>query len=101
MVICPSWYESFPLPPLEAMACGTPVVTTRIGTEDYAFNEKNCLVVPPRNPKAMAEAILRLLDDESLQERFKKEGLKTARQFTYDRTVDRLEELFNTLMNNI
>ena len=93
-MLCPSLYESFPLPPLEAMACGTPVVTTRIGTEDYAFNEKNCLVVPPRQPKAIAEAILRLLKDDSMQERFRKEGLKTAKQFTYDNTVDKLEKIF-------
>jgi glycosyltransferase involved in cell wall biosynthesis len=38
IVLCPSWYESFPLPPIEAMACGTAVVTTPYGTEDYAID---------------------------------------------------------------
>jgi len=94
VMICPSWYESFPLFPLEAMACGAPVVTTPYGTEDYAFHEKNCLVVPPKDPRALADAVLRLLDDEDLREEFKKEGPKTARQFTWDKTVDRVESLF-------
>ncbi len=94
IVICPSWYESFPLPPLEAMACGAPVITTRYGTEDYAFHEKNCLVFPPKNSNALANAVLRLLADEDLRGRFKKEGPKTAKQFTWDETLDKVEKLF-------
>lgn len=94
IMICPSWYESFPLFPLEAMACGAPIITTPYGTEDYAVHEKNCLVVPPKDPKAMSEAILRLLDDESEREFFKQEALKNAKQFTWDNTVDKIEETF-------
>lgn len=95
VVVTASWYESFPLPPLEAMACGgAPVVTTRYGTEDYAFHGKNALVVPPKDPKALAEAILRLLNDEDLREQFRREGPKTAKRFTWDNTVDKVEKLF-------
>ena len=94
IMICPSWYESFPLFPLEAMACGTPVITTPYGTEDYAFHEKNCLVVPARDPKSLSDAVLRLLGDEDLRENFKKEGPKTAKKFTWDKTVDKVEKLF-------
>lgn len=98
VVFCPSWYESFPLPPIEAMACGAPVVTTRYGTEDYAFDGENSLVVLPRDPRALACAILRLLDDENLRENFKKEGIKTAKMFTWDRTVDAVERLFKDVL---
>jgi len=93
-VICPSWYESFPLVPLEAMACGAPVITTPHGTEDYAFHEENCLVVPPKDPKALAGAINDLLDNESLRENFKRKGPKIAQQFTWDKTVDKVERMF-------
>jgi glycosyltransferase involved in cell wall biosynthesis len=86
--------ESFPLTPLEAMACGTPVVTTRYGTEDYCFNEVNSLVVSPKDPRALANAILRLLDNEELREKFRKEGPKTAKRFTCNKTADKFEELF-------
>jgi glycosyltransferase involved in cell wall biosynthesis len=101
VMICPSWYESFPLFPLEAMACGAPIVTTPYGTEDYAFHERNCLVVPPRNPKALADAVLRLIGDEELTERLKKEGIKTAKQFTWDKTINKVEKLFeNALLDS-
>jgi len=96
IVLCPSWYESFPFPPLEAMATRTPVVTTRLGTEDYAFNEENCLVVEPRKPKEMAEAILRLLSDRYLQEQFRKEGIKTAKKFTWENSANTVERIFKT-----
>ena len=94
VVFCPSWYESFPLPPIEAMACGVPVVTTRLGTEDYAFHEENCLVVSSREPEMMAEAILMLLTDRKLSDKFKGAGLETAKRFTWKRTVDQLEKIF-------
>ena len=48
IVLCPSWYESFPLPPIEAMACGTAVITTPYGTEDYAIDGHTAIVARPR-----------------------------------------------------
>jgi glycosyltransferase involved in cell wall biosynthesis len=98
VVICPSRFESFPLPPLEAMACGVPVVTTRYGTEDYAFDDQNCLVVPPKQPKLLSEAILKILFNDDLAERLKKEGLKTAQQFTWERTTERVEQIFKNIV---
>jgi len=94
VVVTSSWYESFPLPPIEAMACGAPVVTTQYGTEDYAFNEQNALVVPPRDPSALANAIERLLREDCLREQFKREGPKTAKLFTWNKTVDQVEKIF-------
>ncbi len=97
VVISPSWYESFPGPPIEAMACGAPVVTTKIGVGDYAINDKNCLVVPPKKPKSMASAILRLLSDEKLKKKFKKNGPKTAKKITWKKTTDKFENIFKKI----
>jgi glycosyltransferase involved in cell wall biosynthesis len=94
IVFSPSWLESFPLPPIEAMACGAAVVTTSCGTEDYCYHEDNSLVIPPRQPKLLAEAILRLLEDKNLSEKLRKNGFKTAQRFTWDKTVDKVESLF-------
>ncbi len=78
-----SWYESFPLPPLEAMACGTPVICTRLGTEDYADHAVNCLVVQPRDPEAIAAAIRLVADDTDLRRDLVSNGLETAPRFTW------------------
>ncbi|MGD1099849.1 MAG: glycosyltransferase family 4 protein [Thermoplasmata archaeon] len=82
--ITASFAESFPLPPLEAMACGCPVITTPYGTEDYARDSDNCLIVPPNDPSALSSALHRLLDDGSLGERLSSNGLATAARFNYD-----------------
>lgn len=90
----PSWFESFPLQPLEAMACGAPVVTTCYGVEDYALDNVNALVVPPKNPEKTARAILRLLDDQDLSNKFIERGMATAKKFTWERTVNTVEQIF-------
>jgi glycosyltransferase involved in cell wall biosynthesis len=92
-ILCPSWHESFPLFPLEAMACGTAVITTPYGTEDYAYNERNALVVEARNPKSMADAILRLYNDENLRQSLIRNGLETAPAFTWQASVKRFQEI--------
>ncbi len=93
IVLCPSWYESFPLPPLEAMASGTAVITTRSGTEDYAFHEKNALVVGSRNIGAMYESICRLVEDEQLRHDLASAGLQTAQTFTWDNAAKERERI--------
>ena len=92
-LLATSWYESFPLFPLEAMACETAVITTPFGTEDYARHGENALVVPAREPAAMAEAIRTLAADEGLRRRLAAAGLQTARAFHWDRSVNRMAEL--------
>jgi len=93
LVVSPSWYESFPLPQLEAMAVGTPVVTTKFGTEDYAIDGENSLVVLPKDSKQMSSAILKMLGDVSLREQCIENGLKTAAKFTWENATDAVERI--------
>ncbi len=87
--VAASWWEGFGRPPLEAMACGVPVVTTDSGgVREYARHEVNCLLTPIRDPEALAEAIDRVLVDELLAQRLSKEGRQTAREFTWKRALD-------------
>jgi len=97
VVVIPSWFESSPLPPLEAMACGTPVVTTRFGTEDYCVDGKNSLVVEPRNSVALAEAIQRVLTDQDLAESLRKSGIETSRIFTWEQAAAKFEKTLKEL----
>ena len=99
-VICASWFESFPLPPLEAMACGAPVVTTPNGTEDYAVDSENCLIVPPKNPPALHRALTMLMDDRSLGDRIAKQGLITAKRFTWSEAVNRMSSFLESVASS-
>jgi glycosyltransferase involved in cell wall biosynthesis len=97
VTLCPSWYESFPLPPLESMASGTAVVTTEYGTEDYAFDDENALVVKSRDTAGMAAAVSRLLDDPELRKRLAKAGRAKAEAYTWDRAVDVREKMLQDI----
>lgn len=83
--------ESFPLPPLEAMACHTAVITTPYGTEDYAVDRENCLLVKPGDISDLKTAIRLLIEDETLRNKLADNGVLTARKFTYERQTIKLE----------
>ncbi|KJS03924.1 MAG: glycosyltransferase [Peptococcaceae bacterium BRH_c4a] len=86
-----SYYESFGLPPLEAMACGTAVVTTDCGgNRDYTRNGKNCVVVPPSDINALTESMYRLLINDSERQSLADAGQVFTRSWTWQRTADQL-----------
>jgi glycosyltransferase involved in cell wall biosynthesis len=92
LFVSASWWEGLGLPPLEAMACATPVVMTDSGGGmEYARHEENCLVVAPRDPPALAQAMLRVLDDRDLALRLSAAGPPTAAQFDWEKVMDRME----------
>ncbi|HXH14063.1 MAG TPA: glycosyltransferase family 4 protein [Alphaproteobacteria bacterium] len=93
VVMMPSWYESFPLPPLEAMAAGTAVVATPIGTEDYVEEGRNALVIPPRDPPALADAIVSLIRHPDRAARLARGGVETAGRFTWERAAEHLHAI--------
>jgi len=87
------WDEPFGLVPLEAMACGTPVVATGTGgSGEFLMDEMNALLVPAGDARALAEAVKRLADDVRLRRALVNGGLQTARELTVDRLADHLEE---------
>lgn len=86
--VLPSRMEGFPLPPLEAMACGCAVVSTQCGgVVEYARDEVNCLLVPTRDPVALGRALDRLIHDAALRERLSREAVQTAGVFGYQAMV--------------
>lgn len=87
-----SWFEGFGLPPLEAMACSAPVVMTDSGgVSDYAKPNENCLLVPPKSPEQLAQAILRIIGDPKLAARLRKNGPPTAEEYSWSKAVERFE----------
>ncbi|UOF90552.1 glycosyltransferase [Fodinisporobacter ferrooxydans] len=78
-----SWMEGFGLPPLEAMVCGTPVVTTNSGgILDFCEHGHSAYIVPPKNPESIAEGIMQVLTDQALAQKLVRGGLHSASRLT-------------------
>jgi len=97
-----SYAESFGLPPLEAMACGTPVVMTDAkGTRDYAVNYSNAIVVNPGDSRAIAEAAYQVLTNEALKRKLIEGGLETAKKWSWDAKFPLVERFFCKLLDSV
>ena len=84
--VYPSIYEGFGLPPLEAMACGAPAITSRIPALEETTGGA-AILVEPRNVRELAGAIARLLDSDDLRSRLAAMGRSRAAVFTWERTA--------------
>ncbi|WP_037306198.1 glycosyltransferase [Amycolatopsis orientalis] len=88
-VVCTPWYEPFGIVPLEAMACGVPVVVTAVGgLIDTVVHGVTGLHVPPRDPRELAGALRRLMADASMREAFGVAGGDRVRaRYSWDRVA--------------
>lgn len=84
--VYPSLYEGFGLPVLEAMSCGTPVVTSRVSAVPEIAGEA-ALLVDPRDQRDMEGAILRAIRDAELRQTLKEKGLRRAKRFSWERAA--------------
>jgi glycosyltransferase involved in cell wall biosynthesis len=82
----PSLYEGFGLPPLEAMACGTPTVVADTSSLPEVVGDA-ALLHPPTDHEALADALLRVLEDESLRTTLRARGIERAAHFTWERSA--------------
>ncbi|GAV26146.1 glycosyltransferase group 1 family protein [Carboxydothermus islandicus] len=95
-----SYYESFPLPPLEAMACGCPVISTaNIGVLEYAKDDYNSLLVEIGDFRKIAEKIKLLSLNNKLREKLITNGLKTANLFNWGKIINELSKFYIEVAN--
>jgi glycosyltransferase involved in cell wall biosynthesis len=93
ILLSASWYESFPLFPLEAMACGLAVVTTQPGAEEFAMHGATAEIVEPRDVASIARGLQRVIDDPEYRAALATSGRDMAQRFSWQRSVDRMESL--------
>lgn len=99
-LVYPSLYEGFGFPPLEAMACGCPVVASRVSSIPEVVGNAG-LLFEPHNVEEMATAIRRALTDEELRKRLISRGFERARNFTWEKTAEKTWRVYRCLMENI
>jgi len=96
--VMPSLYESFGMVALEAMACGTPVIASRVGGLTYTVRDgETGFTVPEKDPKALAEKLELILTDHALRQRLGARATRVARMYGWDVVADEIERLYAEL----
>jgi len=100
LYLCPTTRASFGITLLEAMACGTPmVVSDIIGFRELVGGGKEAVMVPPRDPKAWAEAVIRLIKDPERRSAMGQAGLKKAAGFSWPRIAERVVRIYQEVLH--
>ena len=92
----PSFFEGFGIPPIEAMACGAPVITSNTSSLPEVVGDA-ALLVDPHNVDALAEAIYRLVRDEGLREELRQKGYQRVQQFRWEVSAARMLAIYQRL----
>lgn len=99
LFIFPSLYEGFGLSPLEAMACGTPVVASNTSSIPEVVQDSGILI-DPYNTGEMAQAMARVLDNASLHQELSKKGLEKAKLFSWERCAKETLKVYQEAVEN-
>jgi len=101
LLLNPSLADNMPVSILEAWASGVPIISTNVGGIPFvAETERTALLVPPRNPGAMAHAALRLLEDGELAARLRANGLKAVQAYSWPQVRDRLLAVYRRALRS-
>ena len=94
----PAWYEGFGLPPLEAMACGTPVVVSNSSSLPEVVDGAG-LVVPPGDPDEWRKALEKVLGDADLAADLRRRGILRAAEFSWRRSAEMTWQVIDETLN--
>jgi glycosyltransferase involved in cell wall biosynthesis len=96
--VFPSLYEGFGLPPLEAMAHGTPVVTSNVTSLPEVVGNA-AVLVHPENVFEIMRALHRVLMDQPLREKMKERSLRQATKFSWEKSVRRIRDVYQEVLS--
>lgn len=99
LFVYPSFYEGFGLPPVEAMACGVPVIASNTTSIPEIIGD-NAVSVNPSDIDALSEAMLNVLQDEALKEELITKGLVRASELTWKDTAMKTLNAYNVISNS-
>ncbi len=91
--VYPSLFEGFGLPPVEAMACGTPVVTSNTSSPPEVVGEA-ALLIDPCDVQALTSAISQIVGDQPLRAKLRAQGIEQARKFTWRAAAEKTLQLY-------
>jgi len=95
-ILYPSWWEGFGWPPLEALACGTPVVASNRGSLPEITGTA-ALQINPEDASAMADAVRRVFDDGALRDQLRAAGLIQAAKFPWRKTAEEAAHIYRSV----
>ena len=99
VVVMPSYYESFGMVALEAMACGTPVIASQVGGLSFTVQDGvTGFLAPGQDPPALAKKITLLLENQALRNKLGAQGIQWARQHSWARIADQVISLYSDLV---
>ncbi|MBO9632021.1 MAG: glycosyltransferase [Chitinophagaceae bacterium] len=95
------WYEPFGITPLEAMACGTPVVGANVGGIKYSVVDRlTGFLVPPKDPVSTARMIFQLMQDKFMHNYMRKNGLQRVnKMFTWEKVATSIDTVYEKIMS--
>ncbi len=94
----PSFFEGFGVPPIEAMACGAPVITSNTSSLPEVVGDA-ALLIDPHNTHELAQTILRVLENEQLREELRQKGYARAQLFTWPKSASKMLSVYQRLYN--
>jgi glycosyltransferase involved in cell wall biosynthesis len=86
-LVHPSWYEGFGFTPLEAMACGCPVICSHAGSLPEVVGIENALWFSPSDPEALERCLFHMMDDDSLRRHLRERGSAWVKRYTWEATA--------------
>jgi glycosyltransferase involved in cell wall biosynthesis len=96
----PSFAEGFGVPPIEAMACGVPVITSNVSSLPEVVGDA-ALLIDPHNSGELSRAITRILEDKALQEELRQKGYERVQHFTWAESARKMLSVYQQLYDGI
>ena len=99
LFVYPSLYEGFGLPPLEAMACACPVITSNTSSLPEVVGDAG-IMIDPNDVDSLTESMLKILTDNQLREEMSRKSLERAKMFSWKKTARETWKVYEDVLND-